>query len=349
MTLLRVEAIAKHYGQTTAVSAFSHEFADGEVTTIVGPSGSGKSTTLWMIAGLTAPDGGRVLIDGADVTGVPAEKRDIGIVFQNYALFPHLDAVSNVEFGLRVRGVPAAERRRRAMESLELVRMAPMARRRIAQLSGGEQQRVALARALSFRPKILLMDEPLSALDAKLREELRGELSRLFAELRLTTVYVTHDRTEAMALGRDLIVMRDGKIEQSGAPIDVYGRPATPFVAGFLGSANIIDAVVKDGEVVLPFATFRSQQKHPPGSYQAMFRPEDLEIDASGPGDFQTTLQSVLFLGNQLRLTLLTCTGHTLTADVRGDVRIDGRSPLPIRLRAQNITLWSANDPLESS
>ena len=344
-----MEGIAKSYGRTTAVSAFSHEFADGEVTTIVGPSGSGKSTTLWMVAGLTPPDGGRVLIDGTDVTGVAAEKRDIGIVFQNYALFPHLDAVSNVEFGLRVRGVRAPERRRRAMESLELVRMAPMAARRIAQLSGGEQQRVALARALAFRPKVLLMDEPLSALDAKLREELRGELARLFAELRLTTVYVTHDRTEAMALGSDLIVMRDGHIEQTGAPRNVYSNPATPFVAGFLGSANIVEAVVTENEIVLPFATFRYGQKRCPGSYQAMFRPEDLEIDATGHGDFQATLESILFLGNQLRLTLVTGTGHKITADVRGDLRIEGRSSLPIRLRAQNITLWSANDSMENS
>jgi len=341
MTQLRIERVSKSYGETPAVAEFSHEFADGAVTTIVGPSGSGKSTTLWMIAGLTRPDDGNVFIDGVDVTAVPPEKRDIGIVFQNYALFPHLDVVENVEFGLRVRGVAAKERRRRAMETLEIVRMTGMAWRWVGQLSGGEQQRVALARALCFRPKILLMDEPLSALDAKLREELRGELGRLLVELRLTTVYVTHDQIEAMALGRDLIVMRQGRVEQIGAPIDVYRNPATPFVAEFLGSANIYDAEVRDGKVLLPFAALPSTSAKSPGLYRAMFRPEDVTIATNGSGHFQGRLESVLFLGNQLRLSLLTDSGHKVIADVPNDVRIDRDTLVSLKIATDKIGLWS--------
>lgn len=208
MSTIETRNLDKSYGTFRAVSAFSHSFREGEITTIVGPSGSGKSTTLWLIAGLTRPDGGRILIDGADVTDRAAEHRDVGMVFQSYALFPHLSVRENVEFGLRVRGIAKDERRRRAHEVLELVHMERSAQRRIQKLSGGEQQRVALARALAFRPRILLMDEPLSALDAKLREELRDELLRLLNELKLTTIYVTHDQSEAMLSAADASVLQ---------------------------------------------------------------------------------------------------------------------------------------------
>ena len=193
-----------------------------------------------MIAGLADPDAGAVLLDGRDVTNVPAEKRDIGMVFQSYALFPHLNVLENVAFGLRTRGMGKAERRARAREVLETVRMGGFENRPVDGLSGGEQQRVALARALAFKPRILLLDEPLSALDAKLREDLRGELFNLLRALALTTVYVTHDQAEALALGDELVVMREGRIEQSGRPADVYHRPASPFVARFLGAANLV-------------------------------------------------------------------------------------------------------------
>lgn len=336
---LEVRNLVKTYGAITAVTSFSHVFRPGEITTIVGPSGSGKSTTLWLMAGLIQPESGQVLIDGVDVTGRLAERRDVGMVFQSYALFPHLTVQENVEFGLRVRGIPKPERQRRALDILELVHMEGSAQRSVQKLSGGEQQRVALARALAFKPRVLLMDEPLSALDAKLREELRAELFRLLNELGLTTVYVTHDQTEAMALGSEMIVMHRGHIEQAGLPSDLYHRPASLFVADFLGAANIFEGVHSQGAIRLPFVSVPGSPNLPEGDCFVMIRPEDFEIVGPGDAHFSAEVGAIAFLGSHLRLSAV-AEGQPLVIDVRNDVVLDPSRPLSLRIRTDKAFSW---------
>jgi len=299
-----------------------------------------------MIAGLITPDAGSVLFDGVDITLRPAEKREIGMVFQNYALFPHLSVLRNVEFGLRTRKVPRVERRQRAYEALELVRLGGLADRRIRELSGGEQQRVALARALAYRPKVLLMDEPLSALDAKLREQLRMELAALLQSLRITTIYVTHDQVEAMSLGRELLVLNAGRVEQVGPPRDVYRRPGNAFVADFLGSANILEAVCleKAGRAILrlPFVELEAPSGAPAGNCWAMVRPEDLEISANGEaaiGAVPCDFEGMFFLGNQCRLQVRVG-GRRLLADAPNHFTIDEGVPLSLHVRPGKIVVW---------
>jgi ABC-type Fe3+/spermidine/putrescine transport system ATPase subunit len=343
MAELTVRGLSKTYGETPAVSDFSHTFADGKITTVVGPSGSGKSTTLWMIAGLTRPDRGAIRIDGEEVTHLAAEHREIGMVFQNYALFPHLTVRENVEFGLRVRRVPRAERNKRALETLALTRIEHLSERYPSRISGGEQQRVALARALVIRPKVLLMDEPLSALDAKLREELRGELFRLLNELGVTTVYVTHDQMEAMSLGNDLIVMNEGRIEQVGPPLDVYLRPENTFVANFLGAANAFEGecVLRSGRrrVRLPFTEIDLIDDFPEGPCWAMIRPEDLSIATQkGDAHFHGEFASSVFLGNRLRVSIRVGS-IDVVLDVGNDTVIDPRLPIPIRIDTTKVYL----------
>jgi ABC-type Fe3+/spermidine/putrescine transport system ATPase subunit len=343
MSLLEVRALSKSYAGVPAVAGISHVFAEGEITTIVGPSGSGKSTTLWMIAGLIPPDAGTVLLDGVDVTNLPAERREIGMVFQSYALFPHLSVRENVEFGLKVRRIRGRRRRDLALEALRLVRLEPFAERRIRELSGGEQQRVALARALAYRPRVLLMDEPLSALDAKLREQLRMELAALLAELKITTVYVTHDQVEAMSLGSELVVVHAGRVEQAGKPRDVYRRPTNAFVANFLGSANIFEAVCTAASgrpvVRLPFAEIEAPEGSPLGACWAMVRPEDLEICADGSGSIPCDFDALFFLGNQCRLKVRV--GEwSLLADAPNHFTIGDTTRLTLAVRPGKVVLW---------
>ncbi|HVT58212.1 MAG TPA: ABC transporter ATP-binding protein [Thermoanaerobaculia bacterium] len=344
MAELEAQGLRKSYGGRAAVEDFSQRFADGRITTIVGPSGSGKTTTLWMLAGLIAPEAGTVRLDGSDLAGVPAERRGIGMVFQDYALFPHLSVRENVEFGLRVRGLARAARRRRAEETMALVRLLPHADRPVQRLSGGEQQRVALARALAFQPGVLLLDEPLSALDAKLREELRGELFSLLHGLAITTIYVTHDQVEAMSLGERLIVMHGGRIEQAGPPLEVYRRPANPLVARFLGAANILPAecVMAGGgrpRLVLSFANLEAPAGARPGACWVMIRPEDMVLAANGEGHFHAALESALFLGNQLRLQLR-AGGQALLLDVDNDAALAPAATLAVRVKSEKISVW---------
>lgn len=236
---LRVEGLGRDYGDfRLAPTALA--FPAGSFTVLLGPSGSGKSTLLRLMAGIEEPDEGRVLLEGRDVTRLPAEARGIGLVFQDGALFPHLSVLDNVAFGLRVQRAPRPEREARARELLRLVDLEGKEDRRVARLSGGERQRVALARALAPRPRVLLLDEPLASLDRNLREDLRRHLRRLHETLGLTTVLVTHDRDEALALADRLVLMRDGAVVEQGAPRDVFRSPRTAFAARFLGSANVL-------------------------------------------------------------------------------------------------------------
>jgi putative spermidine/putrescine transport system ATP-binding protein len=232
--------IAKRYGEAVAVERVSLTVAPGELVSLLGPSGCGKTTTLRIVAGFVQPDHGTVLLKNADMTDVPANKLDVGMLFQNYALFPHLTAADNVAFGLRMRRVPRPERLRRVEQALDLVRLRDFADRYPRQMSCGQQQRVALARAVVIHPSVLLLDEPLSNLDAKLRQELRAEIRQLQQALRITTIFVTHDQEEALTMSDRVVVMNHGRVEQIGAPADIYRAPRTLFVAQLIGETNII-------------------------------------------------------------------------------------------------------------
>src|SRR5712692_3050513 len=244
MARLEIERLSKHFGPTVAVHDVSLDVRDGEFVVLLGPSGCGKTTTLRMIAGFIAPTAGRVRLGGMDVTGRPPWKRNAGMVFQSYALFPHLTVAENVAFGLEMRKVPRSEIASRIAEALRLVRLGGLSERLPRQLSGGQQQRVALARALIIRPDVLLLDEPLSNLDAKLRETVRVEIRELQHELGITTVMVTHDQEEALIMADRLVVMSEGSVRQVGSQRDLYERPADRFVAGFVGRSNLLAGTV---------------------------------------------------------------------------------------------------------
>lgn len=233
--------VSRVYGDVRAVNGVSLQIATGEFFAMLGPSGSGKTTCLRLIAGFEAPDSGAVLLDGQDVTSRPPYERDVNTVFQDYALFPHMSVLENVAYGLRVRKVASAEQSRRAMEMLELVKLGALAQRRPSQLSGGQRQRVSLARALINKPRVLLLDEPLGALDLKLREEMQIELKNLQRQLGITFIFVTHDQGEALSMADRVAVFNQGRIEQLDTPRVLYTRPATPFVARFVGSANVAE------------------------------------------------------------------------------------------------------------
>jgi putative spermidine/putrescine transport system ATP-binding protein len=238
---IRLRSLVKRYAETAAVDGIDLDVRHGEFFTFLGPSGSGKTTTLRLIAGFERPDAGSVELGGADVSGLPPFERDVNTVFQDYALFPHMTVAENVEYGLRIRKVARDERRRRVAEALEMVRLPDLGARRPAQLSGGQRQRVALARAIVCRPQVLLLDEPLGALDLKLRQEMQVELKRIQLEVGITFLYVTHDQEEALTMSDRLAVFNRGRIEQVGEPAEVYERPASVFIAGFVGVSNVLE------------------------------------------------------------------------------------------------------------
>jgi putative spermidine/putrescine transport system ATP-binding protein len=242
LAAVRFSGVSRSFGDVRAIDRVTFEVADGEFFSLLGPSGSGKTTCLRLIAGFEQPDAGTIEIYGESVTGVPPYQRNVNTVFQDYALFPHMTVAKNVEYGLMIRKVPATERRRRAGEMLEMVKLSGLGDRKPSQLSGGQRQRVALARALINRPRVLLLDEPLGALDLKLREQMQVELKGLQRQVGITFIYVTHDQGEALSMSDRLIVFDHGRIEQIGAPADIYERPATAFVAGFVGVSNVVDA-----------------------------------------------------------------------------------------------------------
>ncbi|GIJ73750.1 ABC transporter ATP-binding protein [Virgisporangium ochraceum] len=285
--MLELAGLRKVHGTTVAVDRIDLRIAAGEFFSLLGPSGCGKTTTLQMIGGFEAPTGGRVLLDGADLTGMPAHRRPINTVFQSYALFPHLTVAQNVEYGLRWRaGVGKAERRTRAGEALDLVRLSALAGRRPTQLSGGEQQRVALARALVCRPSVLLLDEPFGALDAKLRKALRAELTAVQRAVGTTFVFVTHDQEEALEISDRIAVMDHGRVVQCGRPKDVYETPDTEFVADFLGLTNLLEVTcvggpdVRLGEFTVTCTPVGGDVRSGPG--RIVIRPERVRLEAAG-------------------------------------------------------------------
>ena len=279
MSKCRCAACTGGTATVVALDGLDLTLAPGELVALLGPSGCGKTTTLRLLAGLEDADGGQVTVGGTDITHVPSNKRDMGMVFQAYSLFPHMTVRDNVAFGLKLRRVGRTERERRAMEMLELVGLTEQAGRYAHQLSGGQQQRVALARALAISPKVLLLDEPLSALDAKVRAQLRDEIRRIQLEVGTTTLFVTHDQEEALAIADRVGVMRDGRIEQLGTPTDIYSRPATSFVAEFVGLTNRLNGTVTGGSVnvrgcVLPLA----DPATPDGQATVLVRPEAVTV-----------------------------------------------------------------------
>jgi putative spermidine/putrescine transport system ATP-binding protein len=284
---IRLRGLVKRYGDVAAVDDVDLDVAHGEFFTMLGPSGSGKTTTLRLIAGFELPDAGTVELGGADVSRVPPYARDVNTVFQDYALFPHMTVQENVEYGLRIRKVPRAERRRRAADALAMVRLADYGARKPGQLSGGQRQRVALARAIVNRPRVLLLDEPLGALDLKLRQEMQVELKRIQGEVGITFVYVTHDQEEALTMSDRLAVFNAGRIEQVGTPAEVYEHPANAFVAGFVGVSNLLE---RDGRRIT-------------------VRPEKIRIlGEHEPGDGLTvergTIRDVAYVGMVTRYTV---------------------------------------------
>ncbi|MGO4327611.1 ABC transporter ATP-binding protein [Cupriavidus sp. 2TAF22] len=301
----------RHCGKTFADGTLALEPLDldigaGETLVLLGPSGCGKTTTLRIIAGLEFPDAGGVVMFGDnDVTTLPIEQRGVGMVFQSYALFPNMTVAENIAYGLRVRRVDAAARRRRVDEMLAMMHLGPFAERRVDQLSGGQRQRVALARAIAVQPRVLLLDEPLTALDAKLRDALRADINQLLRSLHITAVYVTHDQAEAMALGDRIIVMDRGRIAQAGTPQQIYRAPANAFVADFIGTMNRLPAQREGGAWRVPGGLVPCTAGAPAsgaGQAELLFRPEDVALAQPGDAHLGGAVVTALFLGNYTRL-----------------------------------------------
>ncbi|MFJ8200626.1 ABC transporter ATP-binding protein [Streptomyces sp. NPDC096152] len=307
--------LRREFGSTVALDGLDLTVRPGEFLALLGPSGCGKTTALRMLAGFEHPDSGEVLVDGADVTRVPAHRRDAGMVFQSYSLFPHLSALDNVAFGLRMRKVRTTERRARAAELLDLVGLAEKGDRYPHQLSGGQQQRIALARALALRPRVLLLDEPLSALDAKVRLNLREEIRRLQQELGITTLFVTHDQEEALSVADRVAVMRAGRLEQCAAPAELYGRPATPFVAEFVGTMSRIPGR-RAGDTVEVLGRRLPVDGPAPeaGEVDVLVRPESVRVRADEDGEARVV--ATAFLGAAVRITVRLADGSEVKADL---------------------------------
>ncbi len=314
MSFLELNNVEKYFGQIPAVAAFDLKVNSGEFVAFLGPSGCGKTTTLRMIAGFERPTSGHIIINDVDVTNLPANRRNIGMVFQSYALFPNMTAAGNINFGLKVGHQPADTMRRRVTEMLELIRMSDFANYYPHQLSGGQQQRVALARALAIRPQVLLLDEPLSALDAKIRLSLRQEIRSIQRQLSITTIFVTHDQEEALSISDRIVVMNQGKIEQIGTPLDIYNSPQTRFVASFVGTLNVLNAqvidranrrIAVDGQELSVVQTLPDPTERQVG---IAIRPEAIHLHNSagaGINSINGTVNDIYFLGSVVRIRVM--------------------------------------------
>jgi putative spermidine/putrescine transport system ATP-binding protein len=322
MSFLELSGVQKHFGPTVAVEDFNLAAERGEFVSFLGPSGCGKTTTLRMIAGFEAPTAGTIVLDGTDITYRPPNRRNVGMVFQSYALFPNMTVANNVGFGLKVRRRPGDQIRKRVLELLELVHLGDKLDRYPYQLSGGQQQRVALARALAFEPQVLLLDEPLSALDAKIRVTLRHEIRAIQRQLGITTVYVTHDQEEALSLSDRVVVMSEGRIEQIGTPFEVYNFPSTGFVASFVGTLNVLPSVVIDpgaGRLSVAGQEFRISRQVSAGTGSTIslaLRPEMISLgESGGPNVLRGTVADVSFLGSIVRIRIAIAEGVVVTLD----------------------------------
>jgi putative spermidine/putrescine transport system ATP-binding protein len=343
---VRVEACGKTFADgTRALEPATLDIARGETLVLLGPSGCGKTTMLRIIAGLELPDaGGKVLFDGKDMTSVPIERRNVGMVFQSYALFPNMSVSDNIGYGLKIRGVADKERAARVAELIALTNISGLENRRIDQLSGGQRQRVALARAVAIRPGILLLDEPLTALDAALRDRLRGELNRLLRALGITTIYVTHDQAEAMELGDRVVVMQKGKIAQVGSPREIYFTPQTRFVAEFIGAANIIESPIENGHLVLPGGRQAIGGDANMSAAVAMIRPETIRVVEIGSAPLSGIIDNVSFIGDRQRLIVSGASNKLLTVDAPNTVQAKAGERVGLLISPDSVRLL----PLEN-
>jgi spermidine/putrescine transport system ATP-binding protein len=326
---VRLEALEKRFEDVVAVDSIDLEIAAGEFFSLLGPSGCGKTTTLRLIAGFERPTGGDVCLDGVSLAAVPPDRRNVNTVFQSYALFPHLNVLDNVAFGMRYQKVKRAERDRRAMEALELVELGDYAKRRPHQLSGGQQQRVALARALVLRPAVLLLDEPLGALDAKIRRQLRVELKALQEEVGTTFIFVTHDQEEALSMSDRIAVMHEGRVDQVGTPREIYEGPATLFVADFLGVANVMDVEVLTREGTGCWLRVGERELWAEcdyggatGAAAAVVRPERLRViphAETGENCIPGMIDRTIYVGSNLQVMVRLANGGLLQASVPND------------------------------
>ncbi len=317
-TTIRLRQCGKTFTDgAQALQPLDLDIGAAETLVLLGPSGCGKTTTLRIIAGLESPDaGGEVWFGDTNVTALPIEARGVGMVFQNYALFPNMTVAENIAYGLRVRRVDAATQRRRIDDMLGMMHLEAFADRRVDQLSGGQRQRVALARAIAVQPRVLLLDEPLTALDAKLRDALRADINQLLRSLQITAVYVTHDQAEAMALGDRIVVMERGRIAQAGTPQDIYRSPANAFVADFIGTMNRLPATAEQGAWRVPGGVVPREDAHTAAARAAlMFRPEDVALAHADHAHLQGAVVTALFLGNCTRLLVDVGAGAPLVVD----------------------------------
>jgi spermidine/putrescine transport system ATP-binding protein len=352
---IRLEGLAKAFGDVVAVDAIDQHIPGGEFFTMLGPSGCGKTTTLRLVAGFERPDAGAIRLDGVDLSGTPPHRRPVNTVFQSYALFPHMSVRDNVAFGLRYQRPTKEELRRRTDEAMAMVRLDGLADRRPGQLSGGQQQRVALARALVLEPPVLLLDEPLGALDARLRVDLQVELKRIQETLGITFVYVTHDQDEALTMSDRVAVMRGGRIEQCGEPQAIYEEPATAFVANFLGSSNLIPATVSadggDGcRLGLGAFTLRAARGTVTrGDALAMIRPERVRLGAhgeAGENRLPGMVEEVVYLGFHRELRVRLATGALIKANEPNDGSVTEYSqgdPVSVHLPAECLRVLAAD------
>ena len=330
---IAIRGLTKTYGKVVSLDRVDLDVASGEFLTLLGPSGSGKTTLLTVIAGFTRPDSGSVKFGDVEVVRTPPHKRGVGMVFQNYALFPHMSVEANVAFPLRLRGVPRAEQARRAERALEMVRLGGYGSRHVDQLSGGQRQRVALARAMVFEPRILLMDEPLSALDKQLREQMQIELRQLHEQLGMTTVYVTHDQREALTMSDRIAVIDHGRIMQLDAPRQIYDRPANRFVASFIGESTFLRVSVSGGVAWLGARALGLGAAAPrDGRYLLMLRPERVQLVASERADanvLRGKVTAVVYQGDSTLLQIRLDEGATI-----GVRTASAHNPIAARLRA---------------
>ena len=337
-TSIRLDACAKTFPNgARALDPMSLQIEGGETIIFLGPSGCGKTTTLRIIAGLESPDsGGRVYFDSEDVTDKPIENRNVGMVFQSYALFPNMNVEQNIGYGLKIRKLPPAERLQRSEEMMDMMHITELRDRNIDQLSGGQRQRVALARAIAVRPKVLLLDEPLTALDALLRERLRVDINALLRRLGITAVYVTHDQAEAMSLGDRIVVMDRGRVAQVGTPRDIYFKPEEEFVADFIGIMNRIDGTVSDG-ILHTKGGKTPVMSDANGEVRALFRPENASIVNIEQASLKGVVNTAFFLGDCTRLIISGIGNEDITIETENKREFQAGDPVGLSIDAESL------------
>ncbi|RYE58941.1 MAG: ABC transporter ATP-binding protein [Rhizobiaceae bacterium] len=341
------DSVRKTFGAYTAIPNLSFTINPGELVTLLGPSGCGKTTTLRMLAGLEHPTSGRILIGGKDVTMLPANERDVSMVFQSYALFPHMNALDNVAYGLESSGLKKKDARVRAEDGLKLVGLGGMGHRLPAELSGGQQQRVAVARALALEPQVLLLDEPLSNLDARLRRRVRTEIRELQQRLGFTAVYVTHDQDEALAVSDRVVIMKDGEIAQAGSPRELYDAPASAFIADFMGEANVVDCEVLSAEgdrALVRIGALEHQipaKDARPGPARLAVRPNAITLNPAVEAPLSGTITHTAYLGDHIEYEVKTAAGTLFVVDPAVERSLETSSSVAIGFRERGIALIS--------